>query len=92
MTENKRFYVENYKDFTEITLRLYDEENKYQFYDWLTDLELIVDLLNKLHEVNQQLEKEIKFLQKELRDCSWKTRKLTLSQVEDAIEKIKRYE
>lgn len=51
-----------------------------------------VDLLNNLHEVNQQLKKEILFFQKELRDCSWKSRELTLREVEDAIKKIKKYE
>lgn len=51
-----------------------------------------VDLLNKLHEVNQQLKKEILFFQKELRDCHWKSRELTLREVEDAIKKIKKYE
>ena len=54
MTE-KRYYLENYKDFTVITLRLYDRKIKYKHYDWLTDSNKIVDLLNKLEGENRQL-------------------------------------
>ena len=54
--------------------------------------DVIATAMNELHEENQRLKKEILFFQKELRDCSWKSRELTLSEVEDAIKKIKKYE
>lgn len=46
----KRYYLEDYKDFTVITLRLYDNEIEYKHYEWLTDCNKIVDLLNKYDE------------------------------------------
>jgi regulator of replication initiation timing len=51
----KRYYLENYKDFTVITLRLYDDEIEHNHYDWLTDCNKIVDLLNTLNAENEQL-------------------------------------
>ena len=58
MTE-KRYYLENYKDFTVITLRLYDRKIKHKHYDWLTESHKIVDLLNKLENENRQLRLEL---------------------------------
>lgn len=58
MTE-KRYYLENFKDFTVITLRLYDRKIKHKHYDWLTESHKIVDLLNKLEEENRQLRLEL---------------------------------
>ena len=58
MTE-KRYYLENFKDFTVITLRLYDRKIKFKHYDWLTESHKIVDLLNKLEEENKQLRLEL---------------------------------
>ena len=58
MTE-KRYYLENFKDFTVITLRLYDRKIKHKHYDWLTKSHKIVDLLNKLEEENRQLRLEL---------------------------------
>lgn len=58
MTE-KRYYLENFKDFTVITLRLYDRKIKHKHYDWLTESHKIVDLLNKLEEENIRLRLEL---------------------------------
>ena len=54
MTE-KRYYLENYKDFTVVTLRLYDRKIRHWHYDWLTESHKIVDLLNKFANENEQL-------------------------------------
>lgn len=55
----KRYYLENFKDFTVITLRLYDRKIKHKHYDWLTESHKIVDLLNKLEDENRQLRLEL---------------------------------
>ena len=53
MTE--KYYLEDFKDFTVITLRLYDKDKPHWHRDWLVDCNKIVDLLNNLHEENQDL-------------------------------------
>lgn len=57
MTE-KRYYLEDYKDFTRITLRLYDNKIEHKHYDWLTDCNKIVDLLNEQDERIKELDSE----------------------------------
>ena len=57
MTE-KRFYLEDFKDFTVVTLRLYDKETDYWHLDWLTESHKIVGLLNEFAEENEQIKKE----------------------------------
>lgn len=71
MTE-KRYYLENFKDFTVITLRLYDRKIKYKHYDWLTESHKIVDLLNELDEkyvdefsLRETLQQELQRVEKE---------------------------
>lgn len=76
MTE-KRYYLEDFKDFTVITLRLYDDRNKFNHYDWLTDCNKIVNLLNELAEENEQLKRELTSLRVELdthKHPLWSTR------------------
>lgn len=58
MTE-KRYYLEDFKDFTRITLRLYDNKIEHKHYDWLTDCNKIVDLLNEQDERIQKLESRL---------------------------------
>ena len=58
MTE-KRYYLENFKDFTVITLRLYDRKIKHKHYDWLTESHKIVDLINKLNDENEEFKKAL---------------------------------
>lgn len=64
MTE-KRFYLEDFKDFTVVTLRLYDKETDYWHLDWLTESHKIVGLLNEFAEENEQLKSEIEELENE---------------------------
>lgn len=55
----KRYYLEDFKDFTRITLRLYDNKIEHKHYDWLTDCNKIVDLLNELADENEQLKTQL---------------------------------
>ena len=55
-------------------------------------------LLNALSEVNQKLieeneslKREVRFLQSELHDCSFKSRAMILREVKEEIEKLERY-
>ena len=68
MTE-KRYYLENFKDFTVITLRLYDRKIKHKHYDWLTESHKIVDLLNDLADENEKLKHQNELLSDELEQC-----------------------
>ena len=87
MTENKRFTVEP----TMIRECIVDNTTGEQL-DTFDYTERLCEVLNELHEENQQLKKEIVFLQNRLHDCNMESRKLTISEMRDSLDKLERYE
>ena len=87
MTENKRFTVEP----TMIRECIVDNTTGEQL-DTFDYTERLCEVLNELHEENQQLKKEIVFLQNRLHDCNMESRKLAISEMRDSLDKLERYE
>lgn len=52
----------------------------------------LVEVANDVVKENEQLKKEIKYLQSELHNATYDVRKMTLKEVKDEIEKLERWE
>ena len=52
----------------------------------------IVDLINNITSENEQLKQQINYLQSQLFDIRYDTRKRTLDEVKEEIKKLERYE